>query len=172
MSAARVALVRGSDLDVLLDGKPVVELFGRGRSCGWADTGVEALEPVCRASEATAGVRVVLPVASPTSDRGGSSGCDTEPRRRRRLAPGFASSWLWGDWWWTRELTGCRGGVVGIAARETGGANAGVGAGGIDCAAVTGVACGALPLWGSSSGSEELGKDNGVDRVRLPRRPH
>ena len=94
MSATRVALVLGSDLDVLLDGKLVVELFGRGRSCGWADTGVEALEPVCRASEATAGVRVVLPVASPTSDRGGSLGCDTKPRQWHWLAPKFASSWL------------------------------------------------------------------------------
>ena len=94
MSAARVALVRGSDLDVLLDKKAVAELFGRGRSCGWVDTSVEVLEPVCRASEATAGVRVVLPVVSPTSDRGGSFGCDTKPRQWHWLAPRFASSWL------------------------------------------------------------------------------
>ena len=95
MSAARVALVRGSDLDVLWDKKAVAELFGRGRRCGWVDTSVEVLEPVCRASEATAGV----------------SAC------------------------------------------------------GIDCAEVTGVVCGALPLGGLSSDSKELVKGKGVDRV-------
>ena len=59
-----------------------------------------------------------------------------------------------------------------MPAGETGGANAGVGACGIDCAEVTGVVCGALPLGGLSSGSKELGKGKGVDQVQLPQHPH
>ena len=52
-----------------------------------------------------------------------------------------------------------------MPAGETGGANAGVSACGIESAEVTGVVCGALPLGGLSSDSKELGKGKGVDQV-------